>query len=296
VEALKGMKTVEGKSGGVASFAEGATLDLVKQERLTEGARGFPVAVALGLASLWRGFFSKAPDGEPIGYKFLNLGFKVCPSGGTDCYMNNNLYGAPPGSYSAYVKAGKLAWDSLLKAMNDMNEHKIFVTSGPLLLLTCNGRDVGSTVMLPAPWEVSVRVEAYHIFGLDKVELVMNGEVVRSFECKGRKSLKEEFSLPIKRTCWPVARTNGVRNPFIGEFAHTAPIYIQVGDEPIRPKEEDIAFFLEWLDSLKRTVLKVARKQKLPMEQAENYCRHIDRAREVFESLRRKPRTWLGPR
>ena len=124
----------------------------------------------------------------------------------------------------------------------------------------------------------------------------MNGEVVRSFECKGRKSLKEEFSLPIKRTCWLVARANGVRNPFIGEFAHTAPIYIQVGDEPIRPKEEDIAFFLEWLDSLKRTVLKVARKQKLPMEQAENYCRHIDRAREVFESLRRKPRTWLGPR
>jgi hypothetical protein len=65
-------------------------------------------------------------------------------------------------------------------------------------------------------------------------------------------------------------------------FGSTSPIYVQVGDDPVR-SPQDAAFFLRWIGRLE-TVARATRSWNTPAEQA-LVLRNLAEARAVFEHI-----------
>jgi hypothetical protein len=88
--------------------------------------------------------------------------------------------------------------------------------------------------------------------GVDHLELVCNGKVVRSF-VRGKAATAGDFSGAVKlqRSGWCLLRasTDGARYPVLDNYVYatTSPIYIDVGGAP-PASPEDARFFVAWID------------------------------------------------
>ena len=97
-----------------------------------------------------------------------------------------------------------------------------FVTNGPMLFLTVDGKPPGST--LPgATREVSVQVSASAAAPLEKVELIVDGAVAQSFQ-PGTKAFTTAVKLKVQDGGWLAARCFE-QNRLTVRFAHTSPVY-----------------------------------------------------------------------
>jgi hypothetical protein len=149
--------------------------------------------------------------GEDLYYEFLNLGFPLTASAGSDVPWGNTI-----GTSRVYAYTGDRfspdAWFAALKAGHT------FVTTGAMLEFTVNGRIAGST-LAAKPGDV-LHIKAAASGGpVDPryLEIVAQGDVIRS-----SRQLKLEFDLPVTRGTWIAARCSG---------AHTTPVYVKVNGE-----------------------------------------------------------------
>lgn len=277
------------RDGGVATFAE-PLVGLIEEPMLKVSCRGLPVAVALGKCNLWRYAFSDRGTGI-IGYKFLNMGFKMAATAGTDLYINEPARPISPGHYRVYAKLKDLSWEQIIQSYK---EQKLFVTTGPFVILKIDGQDMGSTINLPEKGgNLAVEVEAGHLYGIKRIEILKNGKVVREIlPEKEENMIQEKISLPVNFTCWIAARVTGKQGEFWGNWAHTAPFYIQVGNMPIKPATEDIEYFLQWLSNLKKGILGIAGQLKWKEDYYTPYFNYIEEAEQVYKGLRDNPRKW----
>lgn len=162
---------------------------------------------------------------EEVYYRCLNLGMRLPISTGTDWFIDD---------FSRdYVKIGAevspTAWLEGLKA------GRALMTNGPLLTLTVDGREPGSVLELAGPRKL--RIEATGVGRLDftKLELVHNGTVIASVEAAAKDNgfhavLRKEVA--VDSPGWFAVRiASKTRNELGGElFAHTSPVYVDVGD------------------------------------------------------------------
>ena len=163
-------------------------------------------------------------------YRFLDLGFRLTALAGSDFpWCGRGGGGSSPrvswiGDARFYTYTGPEfsfeKWIAALKAGHT------FVTTGPILELTVNGKLPGSTIDVK-PGE-RVRIEA-RAFGhaeqipLDKLEVLVHGEAVR--RASGSKSaLALEFELPVEHGVWIAARCQAGPT----QQAHTTPVYVTV--------------------------------------------------------------------
>jgi TolB protein len=160
------------------------------------------------------------------------------------------------GGERVYVKVqGKFTMESWLEGLK---ASRSFVTNGPVLALRVNGQEIGDTVRLDAPGKVRVEAEVRSASALSALELIVDGNVVRSEPCPAKQGESDVVikqlvaDIALERSSWVALRARGPesRHVFDGPaWAHTSPIFVTVAGKPIASKK-DAAFFVEWIDRL----------------------------------------------
>jgi hypothetical protein len=185
-----------------------------------------------------------------IWYRLLNCGFRIPAGAGTDAFPNFASLRGPAGLLRTYAQVrGPLTQRAFLNALQ---RGRTFVTNGPLLSLTVEGRAPGGELRFHGSHRLRARVWMRSAVPLDHVEVIRNGTVAATVPLSpdGR-SAAATVDIPADRSGWLVLRAyaDRPRLPVLDlyPFASTSPVYIQIGDSPTR-SAEDAAFFLRWLD------------------------------------------------
>lgn len=163
-------------------------------------------------------------------FDFLNLGYKLVPTAGTDFpYLDLRI-----GAVRNYVKVDPPftpeRWFAELKA------GKTFVSCGPVIEFAINGATVGSELS-PAPGaELKIEARARinpDIDRLDRLELIEQGEVIRTVTAEaGATELRLNCTLSAKHGTWFLIRARGKRQFIDAQtLAISAPIYVRVGGQ-----------------------------------------------------------------
>jgi hypothetical protein len=260
-------------------------------------ARDLPIVVAYGWSPVWDLFCWVASE-EKLRwwYRWLNLGFRLGITGSTDTYFNNPRHIINPGFNRTYVRAGSLTLEAIV---DGYRKGKTFATTGPLLIFQARPKgakewfDVGDVVNLQSQGQIEVRLRCWANKGLGRIEIVKNGVTMQSFEGEGEKAKEISLNLPINETCWLAARCfeAGAKDVRQG-FAHTSPIYVQVGNMPMKPKDEDIGFFVQWLEEYEKVIPAIAKEIGVAVEEANELLAHIKKAKAIYMGLRERPRRW----
>ena len=218
-------------------------------------ARGLPVDVALGTVAYLE--VSSAADDfstSSVWHRLLNCGFRITAVGGEDS-ENDLSRMAVIGCNRVYGFLGpKLDWDAWINAIR---KGATFVTNGPLLEFSVNGRMLGEELHLPSPGgSINVRGSMRCIAPVEKVEVLNNGKVVMAIPtADAGKSASFDRRIDVKRSGWYTLRayTTHPVHPLEAyyAFAETSPIYVYCGERPIRSRE-DAKYFINWIDAISR--------------------------------------------
>lgn len=204
------------EQGGLSGYAH------VAGEIFNVG-RGVALDVPLGAVD----FLEVMQDGilaTELWYAFLNLGYRLIPMAGSDF-----PYLGQPGAERNYVKvAAEFSPDAWYAALKQSHT---FVTNGPLLELTVNGKPMGATLSAQPGDRITIRANARlnpDLEALDRLELIIHGDVVQTAKADGSSdTLSLSHELMLHRGVWIAARAYGVDQA----AAHTAPIYVQIDDQ-----------------------------------------------------------------
>ena len=243
--------------------AQGATVGYVHaffgdKDPLTAGlalARGYIVDAALGTTDALE-WSDAATAGFFPWYATLNNGLRVTAVGGEDSISSMHA-SKLVGSTRTYVHTGERGLDADAW-FTGLRKGHAFVTTGPLVELTVDGRIPGDELDLPAGGgEVTVTASVRSITPLETVSLVWNGEVVETIPLSAdRKSAQWTKKLRVARSGWYHLRAEGRpddRYPLDTSYAQgfTNPVWVTVGDEPVRSAAA-ADYCLQWIDQLQQ--------------------------------------------
>jgi hypothetical protein len=165
-------------------------------------------------------------------YDFLNLGYRLTASAGSDVPWGNTI-----GEVRMYVFTGpSFSADAWFTAMKDGHT---FVTNGPMLTLTADAGIPGDEVRVLRNAKVRIRARAWApecIASPKTLEVVVHGQVVRAVESDNpnRSELQLDFPVQAGQSLWIAARATSHN----GAVAHTTPIYVTVDGESFRNQKE----------------------------------------------------------
>ena len=170
-----------------------------------------------------------SPDGLAEYYRYLNSGYRLPLVGGTDKMSN----WVPVGLYRTYAQLDadeELTYEGWCRAVR---RGRTFVSGGPLLSFTVDGKVVGDTIELAGPGTVTAEASVTSVFPLRSLELVCNGEVVAQASEVGARELRLSEQVRIDGSAWLAVRAFGVDN-HLDEwarpvFAHTSPVFVACG-------------------------------------------------------------------
>ena len=251
--------------------------------------KGFIVDAALGTTDAveWSdasraGFYSL--------YAVWNNGLRITATGGEDSI--SNLHRSKlVGSVRTYVHTGTgdldmAAWFEGLRA------GRAFVSSGPLVELTIDGKMPGEQVALPSDGgtvEIVGRVQS--VTSLDRLFLVCNGETINNVPIGGDgRTAQLRMRHRITRSGWCHLRAKGAtgdRYPMDVAYvqAFTNLVWLQVGDQPVRNRAA-ADYALQWIDKLQEMA------DAWPGWRVEKERAHVfaqfDEAREVYRRFARE--------
>jgi len=246
-----------------------------------------PVDVALGKVDYLEVMgYSDHLITSAIWYRLLNCGFRLPAGAGTDAFPNFASLRGPPGLVRVFVQAGATLdhrrWLAGLKA------GRTFVTNAPLLEFSLAGRTMGDEIVLPpANHRLTARVGLRSNVPIDHLEIIGNGKVVATVPLRGDR-MTANASVPISVTTsgWYVLRAYADRATMpvldLYPFASTSPVYVQVGDAPVR-STEDAEFFVRWIGRLE-AVARASTAWNTAAEQA-LVLRNLAEARTVFVKI-----------
>ncbi|MEW5975855.1 MAG: CehA/McbA family metallohydrolase [Acidobacteriota bacterium] len=213
----------------------------------------------------------ESSDGLHLWYRFLNCGFRLTATAGTDKMTNfvtvgaNRVFGQVEGDFSYQ------GWIDALKA------GRTFISNSPVLRFTVNGSPPGTTLAIQSGGSQVVEIEAvaesqlpYH-----HLEIVCNGQVVAEATPSGlRHHARIRLEHPVRQSCWIAARAfedirsyrarnfpfttvhierGSLHGNYFGTrrpetvFAHTSPVYVIRDQQPIR-SWEDAEYYVRYLD------------------------------------------------
>jgi hypothetical protein len=252
--------------GGTLSYAHpmmrDTALDRVFDPTQRRGceAKELPVDAALGLIDAIdvMSYPSSHIDTASLWYRLLNCGIRLAATAGSDTFMNRcdmGEFSNPPAGVRAFVRVeGALSTEAWCEGVR---AGRTFVTNAPMLSLEAAHGGVthtlGDEIAARAGDLVRIQAEAGALAPMERIELLLNGEVVESVEAPDgvrHSSLVYEFQA--RKSCWFALRVQGPRDPWVIDdavFAHTSPVYVTVDGAP-RRSAEDAAYFVEWIDRL----------------------------------------------
>lgn len=263
------------------AHAEGALLDLDKHNwpwSLMLVANAEIDLFELSNNSVWRaGFgFRQAPEELPdwlnvekdgptsftewgwleFGWKYyyalLNCGFRMSPTAGTA----SGVHPVPLGYSRVYVHTGPEfdadQWLAGLKA------GRSFVTTGPMLDVTVNGRRSGETLSMKnigasKSHRVQIVIDSLSEQPVSAIEIVRTGDVVQRIvpaltrTPAGAWRAQIQTDVEFAESGWVAVRSIEPRELGRRRFAHTAPWYIEIAERPQRPRRKEVEYFIKSL-------------------------------------------------
>ena len=162
-------------------------------------------------------------------YRYLNSGYRLPLVGGTDKMSS----AVPVGLYRTYARLDEeFSYEAWCRAVRS---GRTFLSGGPLVTLTVDGREPGDTTRLSGPGTVSVHATVRSIFPLRSLEVVRNGEVVAKAAANGGRHAEISQELRIDGNSWIACRAFGA-DYHLDEwgrqvFAHTSPVYVACGGD-----------------------------------------------------------------
>ncbi len=177
-------------------------------------------------------------------YRYLNAGFHVPFSTGTDWFMYDFS--------RVYVNAGKVVTPA--QWLEALAEGKSYITNGPLLEFTVDENGPGSTVDRAAGRTLKVSGRGWGRADFGRLELIQNGRVVDSAAAQRQNehfAARLETTLAVEGPCWLALRTPAP--PLAGDedlsepvnknefgkdlFAHTGAVYVHVDGRSYMDRE-----------------------------------------------------------
>jgi len=240
--------------GGLVGYAHpfASVPDPVNDTSLTDE---LPADVALGKVDYIEVVgFSDHKSTASVWYRLLNLGFRLPAAAGTDAMSNFASLRGPVGLNRVYALIPKGPLDAQSWLTSIKNRHT-FVTNGPLLGFTLNGRTIGDEIDLPAG-DHELRLAAWmrSIVPVDHLQVVCNGQVVDDVKLEGnRASADVSSTIHVSQSTWCLLRTwaDKAEHPILDlyPYATTSPIFVTVAGSSLHAKE-DAEYFLAWIDRL----------------------------------------------
>jgi hypothetical protein len=215
---------------------------------------------------------------QQIYYHALECGLRLPPSAGSASGVLPN----PVGYNRVYVQVeGELTW---AKWWAGLKAGRSFVTNGPLLLVTADGKPPGHVFQIGKTEgkDAAVKLDLL-LQSLDRVpalEIVRNGEVVQTIPVTDSTSFRSEAALTFNESGWFLVRAVA-DNKETFRFASTAPFYIEAGKQPRRMARKSVRFFLDWMAERAERL-----KKALPDEKQRNeVLKTHDDARRFWSEL-----------
>ena len=249
------------------------------------GAKGYMVDAALGTTDAVE-WANAGRAGFHPWYATLNNGLTATAVGGEDS-ISNLQRSKLVGSVRTYVYTGGkgLTMEAWLAGLRGGNA---FVSTGPLVELTVNGRIPGEEVELASSGTVELQGRVRSITPLDKAFVIFNGEVVEEIPFTGeRRELDLSRSYPVSGSGWFHLRVEGrneERFPLDANFAlgFTNPVWVTVAGQPVRNRAS-AEYSIRWIDKLR------AMAEEWPGWRSEQERAHVfaqfDEARRIYEGF-----------
>jgi hypothetical protein len=159
--------------------------------------------------------------GTDLYYEFLNLGYRLTASAGSDLPWGGTL-----GEVRVYAHLGEQPFsaDHWFEAFS---QGHTFVSNGPMLELEVEGAGPGDTLKLDRDRPVRVRGRLRvdpDLGGASRLELIAHGEVVEIVNASGvgQGELVMDIAVPVKGGIWLALKGIGAD----GSVAHSTPVYI----------------------------------------------------------------------
>ena len=237
-----------------------------------------------------------AQMGTDLFYDFLNLGFKMTASAGSDV-----PWGGTVGEVRVYAFLGEIPFtpDAWFEAVR---RGRTFVTNGPMIDFRVNAAYPGDEIAGNPQHPLRVRARVWgHPDRMvpTELEIVSQGEVIRKLESQDplRQELSLEFEMPAGNGFWIAARAKGSD----GSLAHTTPIYVTRGNLRFWKYEnvnELIAKRMASLDEVENLVNQARedlkqgknpdnRETRQLAEQGPALLERVNEARRIYENLLR---------
>jgi hypothetical protein len=194
-----------------------------------------PVAAALGKLDGFNLFDPFWMDPEyDLWYKLLNCGFLLPASTGSDWFVcsNNRVYvqTRAPFTYDGWI--------------DGLRRGQTFITNGPALFIEADGQLPGSR--LSGSRKVPAVVTWQSHYPLNRVELIMNGEIIHRWDYpEGSHAGELRVDLTPETDGWAAVRCSGAARDSFDHavYAHTSPVWFEAGRPPVQ-RTEDARFFI----------------------------------------------------
>ncbi len=176
-------------------------------------------------------------------YKFLNCGFRIPPTAGTAFGIRGPV---GLGYDRVYVHLDKPFTNE--NWWNGLKSGHVFVTNGPILIVTANGKLPGETFSAPAgkTLNLDLDITLFSNERVECVEVVQDGKVIQKIEGENIAERIKTKPLSFDRSGWfHVRAITAVTKTF--RFACTGPSYIEIGDKHSTIHRSDVEYFLAWI-------------------------------------------------
>ena len=183
---------------------------------------------------------------HPFYYDLLNAELPVALAGASGSVNEAHLVGQTR-TYALFETDQEFTYSNWIEAVR---AGRTFVTNGPLLRLTIDGKAASTAQEIRAASSpLQIRVEVSSAFALDQLDLLWNGKVIKTGRCLPvfpfACSLETEFMPP--GSGWLAACAHG---DYFQQFAHTSAVVVRREDCPGWATPEAIDPLLEHLDTM----------------------------------------------
>ncbi len=206
-------------------------------------------------------------------YRYLNCGYRVAAVGGTDKMDAQTAVGTVR-TYARIPTDRPFTYEAWMDAVR---RAETFVTYGPLLTFTVEGKPMGSRIAMPARGgSVSVDWQAASVtVPVSRVELVVNGEIRESSAVEAAQA-SGSWTVKVERSAWLALLVRGhyADKPEI-IAAHSSPVMVDVAGSALLAAADAVTILeqiegaLAYLDSVgTRAEDRVYRSMRLVIESA----------------------------
>jgi hypothetical protein len=189
--------------------------------------------------------------GWEIYYALLNCGFRLMPTAGTA----SGVHPVPLGYSRVYVHTGPTfdgnTW------LDGLRRGRSFVTTGPMLLATVNAQLPGATISAndSQPVSLTVDIESVSEKPISAIEILVNGRVVDAATPACEQTRESAWQVRLRRTvvvdgsAWLVVRSIENQPDGRKRFAHTAPWHVVAPGKPLRPRRDQVEYFVGLMET-----------------------------------------------